>query len=242
MRVRTLFLALVCTLLTSVATAQAASVTLGTDTALSVDGTSYTLVSTAPDYSGLMWEEKTPGSGDYKICLCSMFAYRTIEGLSQYLGLSELETAAIWVVTGWSTDGPEHIFSTLGWDVGTNFLFSDPITEPALLSIDDAWVSFTLGSTSYTLSSLAENYAFTDDTTHAGYQEGWDFFAYRTYFKTADGFDATKAYFQDVVRGQIVNNLTNRATFEINVLPEPSTGLILGFGFTLFAAVQRTRR
>ncbi|MBM9612866.1 PEP-CTERM sorting domain-containing protein [Desulfobulbus rhabdoformis] len=239
MRIRILFPTLICTLVLSLATAEASPVYLGADSSLSVDGNSYTLVSEAPDTSGLMWEEKSPGSGEYKICLCSMFAYRAIQAFGQYLGISDLGTTTIDAVTGWSTDGPEHIFTTLGWVVGTGFNYTDPITDSALLTLGDAWISFTIDTTTYKFSSLAENYAFTDDMSHAGYQTGWDFFNYRTHFKTHADMDDIKTYFQEVVRGQVVSNFKNGAAFEVTAVPEPSTGLVLFFGLAVLAGVTR---
>ena len=221
---------------------QAATVNVGSTGMVSVDGTTYTLVTTSPEDGGLMWEETSPSSGVYKACICSMFSFRALQAISEYLGISDMNTASTTIVSAWSTDGPEHVFTdTMGWKVGSNFIYTDPITASPSLTLDDAWLTFTIGSSTYKVSSLAENYDFIDDTNHAGYQAGWDFFDYRRYFQTNPGMDDTKMYFRDVVRAQIVTNFTDGATFDVRPVPEPTTLFSMGLGITVLALSRRKR-
>jgi hypothetical protein len=62
--------------------AHAATVTVGAGSTVTVDETSYTLVSEPDDYSGLMWEET--GTGGYKACLCTMSAFRALQALGTF--------------------------------------------------------------------------------------------------------------------------------------------------------------
>lgn len=242
MNIRNAAAPLIACLALTVGIAQAKPITVGlADNTVSVDGKKYELVTTS-DKSGLMWEETSPGSGTYKACICSMFAFRALQAVGEYLGLSDLKTEDITIVSGWSTDGPERIFDhSMGWDMGKNFSYTDPLTDPTNLTLADAWLTFTSNGVTYKVSSLAENYAFTDDTSHDGYHAGWDFFKYRTHFQTVSNSDATGAYFKNVIRGQIVDNFTQSAAFEVTPVPEPATLAGMGIGLAALALVGRRR-
>lgn len=247
MPIRTTAATLVAILLLTATTCLATTVTVGSGAIYNVDGTTYNLITDPlatdpPDYSGLMWEETSPGSGTYKACLCSMFSFRALQAIGQSLNITDLNSAYTSIVAGWNTDGPEHIFvDSMGWKIGTNFAYADPIPASKDLGLKDAWLTFTIDGTTYKVSSLAENYAFTANTTHGGYHEGWDFFAYRTYFQSTSGMDATKEYFRDVIRGQIVENFKKGAAFDITPVPEPASLLTMGCGLAVLALIGRRR-
>lgn len=242
MNIRNITAALAATLILVSGTARAAIVPIDSNDPIVVDGTSYKLVTDAPDYSGLMWEETQPGSGVYKTCLCSMFSFRALQALAQFLDLDNLDKAAITIVSGWNTDGPEHIFvDSMGWDGGSTFSYTDPITASSELTLEDAWITFTVGGTTYKVSSLAENYSFTDDTDHPGYRDEWDFFDYRTHFKTTSETDDAKNYFRDVIRSQVVANFTDGAAFDVTPVPVPAPFFCMGIGLVSMVLMGRRR-
>ncbi len=213
-------------LIMSFSLAGAASVTVGAESTITVDGTSYTLVSVPPDYSGLMWE--VSGTG-YKACLCKMTAFRALQALGIYLSNNDLPSAQINITTGWNTDGPEELFvESMPWVEGVNFSYADPITPGSLLTLTDAWYEFSYMGATYKVSSSYDNYRFSPDINHAGYVEDWDFFDYRTYFQTTSGSDPKKNYFSTILRPQIVDNLKGETWFEVSAVPIPGSGWLLG--------------
>lgn len=239
MNIRTIAAALATTLaLTTGQTQAATTVQVGADGIFTVDGTAYNLISTKPDYSGLMWEGDS--ASGYKACLCSMLSYRALQAVGQYLGTADINTADTAIVTGWNTDGPEHIYvHSLGWELGSEFQYARPITAPSALTLADAWFTFTISGASYQVNSLAANYVYTANTSHAGYMEDWDFFDYRTAVQNGNATNDERLYFQTVIRNQIVTNFTNGGTFAVQPVPVPSTLLTLGSGLAALALVGR---
>ena len=246
-RIRVLITVLLISFIAS--TAQAAAVYSGADSLISVDGTAYQLVTqqpatdgpVIPDGTGLMWEWNS-GTESWKSCVCMMTAFRALQTVMQVAGIENVENQSVNILTGWSTDGPEELFvDILGWEAGSGFLYADPITAATDLTLTDAWYEFNISGQIYRVQSLAENYAFTDDPSHDGYQEGWGFFDYRTYFKTALEMDATKEYFRDVVRSQIVENFSSTAGFDVQAVPVPSGLWLMGSGIGLLLLGRKNK-
>ena len=144
-------------------------------------------------------------------------------------------------MTGWNTDGPEELFvDNMPW-TEADLTYADPITANEYLTLEDAWYKFTIeGTGTYLVSSKAGNYAIDADTGHTGYQDGWDFFDYRTYFKTNQGLDDTKFYFRDVARPQIVENFEGGTSFDVTPVPLPAAFWFLGSGLAGLIAFKKT--
>jgi hypothetical protein len=209
-----------------------------------VDNFDYKLVSTPPDYDGLMWEWNAEKE-QYKACICRMTAFRSLQALEQVLPpISDINTGATDITTGWNTDGPEELLvDNMPWIKRDNFHYADSMTPGSDLAITDAWYRYIIdGMGTYMVSSAAGNYDFSHDKKHPGYDSNMDFFDYRTYFKTAPGMDAKKEYFRDVVRGQIVDNFKEETEFNVSSVPVPGAGLLLGsglFGLMIFRKVKK---
>ncbi len=213
--------------------AGAAQVIVDAPSTITVDGVPYTLVSPAPDYSGLMWEEIPVG----KACLCKMSAFRALQALGTFLSLSEFSSAQLSIVTGWNTHGPEELFvDSLTWVKGTNFAYADPITSGSLLTLADAWYEFTYSGVIYRVAHDSFNYRFAHVETHAGYHPDWDFFDYRLFIQTTGGSTPEKDYFSSVIRPQIVANFRGETWFEVNAVPIPGAVWLLGTGIMGLAA------
>jgi len=217
-------------LLAGVNIAHADSVTVGSESTISVDGKSYTLVSAAPDYSGVMWEDN--GSGGYQACGCRMSAFRALQAVGDYLHMNDtFSTSAISIRTGWNTDGPEEMYlETLGWEQDVNFSYASPITDNKYLTLADSWYEFTTGGHTYRVSLDASIYEFTPNTSHTGYHYDWDFFDYRTFAKTTPGIVPEKDYFKTVVKPQLVVKLEGAAQFDVQPVPIPGAIWLLGSG------------
>ena len=210
---------------------------------ITIDGSEYILISDKPagaqplDPPGLMWEYEVD---HWKACICRMVAYRSLQALEQKLGLGNIDSSSINILTGWNTDGPEELYiDNMPW-TETDLAYADPITASEYLTLEDAWYEFTIEGTGICLvGSQAENYAIDADTEHDGYQEGWDFFDYRTYFKTNTGMDDTKLYFKDVARPQIVENFKGATSFDVTPVPLPAAFWFLGSGLAWLIAFKR---
>ena len=196
-----------------------------------VDDFNYKLVSTPPDHDGLMWEWNAEKE-EYKACLCRMTAFRSLQALEQFLSISSINIVEIDITTGWNTDGPEELFvDNMPWIKGDNFHYADSMTNSPDLVIADAWYRYVIdGIGTYMVFSTTGNYDFIHDENHPGYNPNMDFFDYRTYFKTALGMDDKKKYFRDVLRGQIADNFKGETEFNVNSVPVPGAGLLLGSG------------
>lgn len=233
MDIRTTAVVIATTLALNIGLAQASTVNVGASGLFTVNGTQYNLTA-SKDEGGLMWE------GDSKACLCSMLSYRALQAVGQYLVTSSLNTADTTIVTGWNTDGPEHIFvHSMGWDESSNFAYANPITAGSALTLADAWFTFTINGASYKVNSLAENYAYDANTGHAGYVAAWDFFDYRTAAQSGSASTQQKQYFQSVIRPQIVTNFTKGAAFDVQPVPVPSALLSLGTALAALALAGR---
>ncbi len=207
--------------------AGAETVTVGAENAVTVDGSVRKLVSAAPTTgdpavtpppagTGLMWEWESSG-GTWKACLCRMFSFRALQAVMVHTAATDLSSAGTKIIAGWNTEGPEELFvENMPWVEGVNFSYGEGLTENSQMTLDDVWFVFSInGAGVFRVSASVANYAFTPDTTHEGYHADWDFFDYRTYFKTHATMDAEKKYFRDVVRPQIVANFKNGASFEV---------------------------
>lgn len=227
-------------LLAGVSTAHAAGVTVGAESTISVDGTSYTLVA---DYSadGVMWDNPT------KACGCKMSAFRALQAVGDYLDMNDtFSTSAISIRTGWNTDGPEELYlETMPWVEGVNFSYATPITATKNLTLDDSWYEFTTGGHTYRVSMDQSTYYFKPDTGHAGYHSDWDFFEYRTFAQTTTGTPNEKVYFANVVKPQLINNLKGATSFEINEVshvPIPGAVWLLGSGLAGLVFTGRRKK
>jgi hypothetical protein len=229
--------------------AQAAIVNLAADDFVTVDGTAYELVTAKPTDpgpalpagAGLMWEWNTSTS-DWKACICQMVAFRALQAVGQYADITDFTSAGTDILTGWNTDGPVELYvDRMVWTEGANFAYADPITPNPQLDLDDAWYEYTINGTTYRVESQAGNYAFTDDTGHAGYQAGWDFFDYREFVKDG-GSGAKKSYFSGVIRPQIVNNFKGATSFDVAPVPVPAAVWLLGSGLIGLAGLRRKDR
>ena len=208
--------------------AGAATVAVEPQNGIMIDGVDYLLYSgmpstgdpsatlPPPDDTGLMWEWNAQNNC-WKVCLCRMVAFRALQALERHLAADGFDSGEIDIVTGWSTDGPEELYcDIMPWVQGDNFSYAASITSPAQLTVDDAWYEFTAGGTkTYRVASLASNYAFAHDTAHPGYHSDWDFFDYRTHYKTSASADDEKDYFANVIRGQVVDNFLATTAFAV---------------------------
>ena len=223
-------------------------VTLSSDSALTVDGNVYQLISAkpatdgpgVPDGTGLMWEWNS-GNGSWKNCLCRMVAFRALQALQNSLGLASINSDQINIVTGWNTHGPEETYvDAMTWVEGVNFDYADDITDGAYLTLNDAWFVFTIeGVGTYEVTSSYENYLFEHDSTVAGYREDWDFFDYRTHVKDVGTGDEV-AYFSQVIRGQVVENLKGTTYFNVRAVPVPASAVLMIFGLLGICRIKRT--
>jgi hypothetical protein len=244
---RTVFLLMAAMVaLTFAGAAHGAIVNLTADDFVTVDSTTYELVTAKPTDpgpglpagAGLMWEWDA-GKNDWKSCICQMVAFRALQAVGQYAGISDFTSAGTDILTGWNTDGPEDLYvHRMGWVEGTNFDYADPITGNAQLDLADAWYEYTISGTTYRVESQGGNYAFTDDTGHDGYQAGWDFFDYRTFVKEG-GSGQTKTYFATVVRPQIVDNFKGATSFDVHPVPLPGALWLLGSGILGLAGLRK---
>lgn len=204
--------------------------TVGSDDMVSedilvVDGVEYDLISdmpgisgpNRPDGTGLMWEWNTDNN-QWKTCICQMVAFRALQVFSEYTGMTDIQSTYFNITTGWNTDGPEELLTAVDWQGG--FSYAETITDNEYLTLDDAWYDFAIPGFIIRIRSMADNYDFVHNTTHEGYREDWDFFDYRTAFKTDSGTTAEKAYFKNVVRPQVVDNFKAETVYEIKPLPE----------------------
>ncbi|MBL0699980.1 MAG: VPLPA-CTERM sorting domain-containing protein [Desulfosarcina sp.] len=228
----------------SVLPASAALINVGAGDGITIDGSGYILKSEEPTGKppidpppGLMWEYATD---HWKACICRMVGYRALQALDQHLGLGNINSSSINILTGWNTDGPEEIFvDNMPW-TEDDLTYADPITANEDLTLGDAWYKFSIeGTGTYLVSSQAVNYTIDADIEHSGHQEGWDFFAYRTYFKTHSGMDDTKMYFKDVARPQIVENFKGATSFDVTPVPLPAAFWFLGSGLAGLIAFKR---
>lgn len=229
------------------AAAYAERVTVDLDSTLTVDGNVYQLISDkpssggpdVPDGTGLMWEWNSD-KGTWKACLCRMVAFRALQALEKNLGLTDIKSDQINIVTGWNTHGPEEIYVDLmSWVEGDNFSYAGDITPGADLTLDDAWFRFTVeGYGTYEVTSSSLNYEFDHDENALGYHDDWDFFEYRSYFKKNE-IGAEKAYFSSVIRSQIVDNLTGTSYFDVRATPIPGSALLMFFGLLGICGANR---
>ena len=209
---------------------QGAIVNLAADNLVTVDGTTYDLVSpkptdpgpTLPAGTGLMWEWNADAT-TWKACICRMVAFRALQAAGQSVGITDFTSAITGILTGWNSDGPEELYvDNMPWVDGTNFAYAVSMTSNAELTLADAWYEYTIGDQTYRVESRAGNYAFNPDTGHAGYRVDWDFFDYRSAVKNGSGNADEKAYFKNVVRSQIVDNFKEETSFNVNPVPIPS--------------------
>ncbi len=213
------------------------TVTVNATDSLNIDGTSYSLVSDSYEGGGLMWE---PSGTSYKACLCRMVAYGALQAVAGYLGITDLTSSEISIVTGWNTDGPEELYELMGW-TGTNFSYAQNMTDNASLTLADAWFEFTINGTTYRVTSSALNYEFTVDGTESGYVEDYDFFDYRSYVKNG-GTGATKSLFSSNIRDQIADNLSGVTYFDVQAVPVPGTAFLMASGLLGLSAMNRKRK
>lgn len=201
---------------------------LESDDIVVVDGVRYKLISSMPevpgpdrpDGTGLMWEWNS-ANNQWKSCICQMVAFRALQAFSKYARMADIHSEYFDITTGWNTDGPDELMELIDWQ-GT-FSYADPITDNDYLTLDDAWYDFTIFNLTVRVRSTADNYQFVHNADHDGYHEDWDFFDYRTAFKTGNGTMAEKNYFKNVVRPQIVNNLKGETVLKVGLMLEPRT-------------------
>jgi len=221
-------------LLAGVNVAHADSVTVGPESTISVDGTSYTLV--APHPEGVMWDTPT------KACGCKMFGFRALQAVGDYLGLNDtFARGGMGVTTGWNTHGAEDLYiETFDWvNGGGEFAYASPITASPYLTLADAWYEFTIGGAPYRVQADASLYDFTPDPSHAGYHADWDFFDYRTHAQTTTGSSNEKVYFQNVVRPQFITHLQGATQFDVTPVPIPGAVWLLGSALAGMTFVRR---
>lgn len=189
---------------------------------LLVDGFPHELISGMPEVAGpdrpegtgLMWEWSGTNN-QWKACICQMFAFRAFQVFGKYTRMVDINSEIIDVTSGWNTDGPDELMEMIDWLGG--FSYADPITENAYMTIEDAWYDFKISGMTVRVQSMADNYAFVHDTDHDGYHADWNFFDYRTAFKTGNGTAAEKTYFKNVIRSQIVNNFKGKTFFRVSL-------------------------
>jgi hypothetical protein len=210
-------------LIASFGSAYGATVVVPADDFVTVDGVTYKLVSSMPtepgpdlpDGAGVMWEWDGT-KNQWKACICQMTAFRALQAVAQFAGISDIDSAATNIVTGWNTDGPVELYvDRMGWVEGDNFAYAEPITPSADLALADAWYALTIGGTTYRVQSRASNYSFTAQEDRDGHHQGWDFFDYRTAVQSGTATPVEKTYFQTVVRPQIVENFEGVTSFEV---------------------------
>lgn len=198
-------------------------VTVGSTGLVVVDGFQYELVSSMPEVpgpdrpegTGLMWEWDG-ATNQWKTCICQMVAFRALQAFGEYTRMTDIHSEFFDIATGWNTDGPDNLMKLIDWQGA--FFYADPIADNEYLTLDDAWYDFTAAGLTVRVWSMAENYHFVHDRDHEGCHEDWDFFDYRTAFKTGSGTPAEKNYFKNVIRPQIVNNLKADTKFKIKFI------------------------
>jgi hypothetical protein len=201
-------------------------IAVGSGDLVVVDGVPYELISSMPEVpgpdrpegTGLMWEWDG-AMNQWKTCICQMVAFRALQAFGEYTRMPDIHSEYFDITTGWNTDGSDNLMKLIDWKGA--FLYADPITDNEYLTLDDAWYDFATTRLTVRIRPTADNYHFVHDTDHDGYHEDWDFFDYRTAFKTGSGTTAEKNYFKNVVRPQIVNNFKAETIFEIRLMHDP---------------------
>jgi hypothetical protein len=165
-------------------------------------------VITTYDLDDVKWETE---NGETKICLCRCLCFRALQTLVAQFEDGLIPKDDIAIFTGWTTDGPEELFiEVMGWS-DDDLEFMADLTDPAYLTIEDAYFFFIQKSTGKVWKVVAKEDLYP-----------MEFFTYRTLVKTGSATQEQKAFFQKSLRPQAVANMETLPfidKFDIQAVP-----------------------
>jgi hypothetical protein len=149
--------------------------------------------------------------GKTKVCLCRCLCFRSLQTLAAQFVDGVIPKDDITIYTGWTTDGPEELFiEVIGWS-HDDLEFMADLTDPAYLTIEDAYFFFIQKSTGKVWKVMAKEDLYP-----------MEFFTYRTLVKTGAATQEQKAFFQKSLRPQAVANMETLPfidKFDIQAVP-----------------------
>ena len=134
--------------------------------------------------------------GKTKVCICRCLCFRALQMLAAQFDDGVIPRDDIKIVTGFTTDGPEELFvEVMGWP-HTDLMFMANATDPAHLTIQDAFFFFIQKST-----GLAWKVSASDDLYPTA------FFDYRTLVKTKSATEEQTTLFKTALRPQAIAHM-----------------------------------
>ncbi len=134
--------------------------------------------------------------GKTKVCICRCLCFRALQMLAAQFDDAVIPRDDIRILTGWTTDGPEELFvEVMGWSPA-DLVFVANATDPAYLTIQDAFFFFVKKSTGRVWKVSAS-----DDLYPTA------FFDYRTLVKTESATKEQTTFFKTALRPQAIAHM-----------------------------------